>query len=168
MTAQRNPTAVRRSSKAGPEDRRSHCPCGDRHLFGHRSRSLADARGDGALSLETTPPIKMPFFLEAAILSRMRSPVTSRSNWAKDSRTFRVSRPMLVVVLNAWVTETRTAAQRVVIRPRQDALAVRRIDRAQGPLLMPQRLADRRPLAASQSRSVPSEDHDRMRLPSGE
>jgi hypothetical protein len=28
----------------------------------------------------------MPFFLEAAILSRMRSPVTSRSNWANDAR----------------------------------------------------------------------------------
>ena len=49
----------------------------------------------------------MPFFLEAAILSRMRSPVTSRSNWAKDSSTFSVSRPMLVVVLKAWVTETK-------------------------------------------------------------
>ena len=36
----------------------------------------------------------------------MRSPVTSRSNWAKDSSTFRVSRPMDVVVLNCWVTET--------------------------------------------------------------
>jgi putative transposase len=33
-------------------------------------------------------------------LSRMRSPVTSRSNWANDRRTFNVSRPMLVVVLN--------------------------------------------------------------------
>jgi hypothetical protein len=54
----------------------------------------------------TTPPIQMPFFLEAAILSRIRSPVTSRSNWAKDSSTLRVNRPMLVVVLNAWVTET--------------------------------------------------------------
>src|SRR5947199_345852 len=36
----------------------------------------------------------MPFFFEAAILSRMRSPVTSRSNWAKDSSTFKVSRPI--------------------------------------------------------------------------
>jgi hypothetical protein len=27
----------------------------------------------------------MPFFFEAAILSRIRSPVTSRSNWAKES-----------------------------------------------------------------------------------
>ena len=49
----------------------------------------------------------MPFFLEAAILSRMRSPVTSRSNWAKDSSTFSVSRPIEVVVLNCWVTETK-------------------------------------------------------------
>jgi hypothetical protein len=48
----------------------------------------------------------MPFLFEAAILSRIRSPVTSRSNWANDKRTFRVNRPMLVVVLNAWVTET--------------------------------------------------------------
>ena len=36
----------------------------------------------------------------------MRSPVTSRSNWAKESRTLSVSRPMEVVVLKAWVTET--------------------------------------------------------------
>ena len=49
----------------------------------------------------------MPFFFEAAILSRMRSPVTSRSNWAKESSTLRVSRPMEVVVLNCWVTETK-------------------------------------------------------------
>ena len=48
----------------------------------------------------------MPFFFEAAILSRMRSPVTSRSNWAKESSTLRVSRPIEVVVLNCWVTET--------------------------------------------------------------
>jgi hypothetical protein len=35
----------------------------------------------------------MPFFLEAAALSRMRSEVTFRSNWAKDNRTFNVSMP---------------------------------------------------------------------------
>jgi hypothetical protein len=35
----------------------------------------------------------MPFFFEAAILSRMRSPVTSRSNWAKDNSTLSVMRP---------------------------------------------------------------------------
>jgi hypothetical protein len=49
----------------------------------------------------------MPFFFDAAILSRMRSAVTSRSNWAKDNRTLRVSRPIEVVVLNCWVTETK-------------------------------------------------------------
>src|SRR5207302_6156429 len=48
----------------------------------------------------------MPFFFEAAILSRMRSPVTSRSNWANDNSTLRVSRPIELVVLNCWVTET--------------------------------------------------------------
>ena len=39
-------------------------------------------------------------------MSRTRSPITSRSNWAKDSSTLRVSRPMLEVVLKDWVTET--------------------------------------------------------------
>src|SRR5712672_512822 len=48
----------------------------------------------------------MPFFSDAAILSRMRSEVTSRSNWAKDRSTLSVSRPIEVVVLNCWVTET--------------------------------------------------------------
>src|SRR5271169_6177444 len=53
-----------------------------------------------------TPPIHIPFFFEAAILSRMRSPMTSRSNCAKDNRTLRVRRPIEVVVLNCCVTET--------------------------------------------------------------
>jgi hypothetical protein len=44
--------------------------------------------------------------LEAAILSRTRSPISSRSNWAKDSSTLSVSRPMLELVLKDWVTET--------------------------------------------------------------
>jgi hypothetical protein len=48
----------------------------------------------------------MPFFFEAAILSRMRSPVTSRSNWAKDSSTLSVRRPIELVVLNCCVTDT--------------------------------------------------------------
>jgi hypothetical protein len=47
----------------------------------------------------------MPFRFEAATLSRIRSGVISRSNCAKDKSMLRVSRPMLVVVLNAWVTE---------------------------------------------------------------
>src|ERR1700761_418944 len=36
----------------------------------------------------------------------MRSDVTSRSNWAKDSSTLSVKRPIDVVVLNCCVTET--------------------------------------------------------------
>src|SRR6202035_158287 len=55
----------------------------------------------------TKPPIHIPLRLEAAILSRIRSPVTSRSNWAKDSRTLSVKRPIEVVVLNCWVTATK-------------------------------------------------------------
>jgi hypothetical protein len=51
----------------------------------------------------------MPLRLEAAILSRMRSPATSRSNWAKESSMLRVSRPMEVAVLKCWVTETKEA-----------------------------------------------------------
>ena len=39
-------------------------------------------------------------------MSRMRSEVTSRSNWAKDKSTLSVNRPIEVVVLNCWVTET--------------------------------------------------------------
>ena len=39
-------------------------------------------------------------------LTEMRSEVTSRSNWANDNSTFRVRRPIEVVVLNCWVTET--------------------------------------------------------------
>ena len=41
----------------------------------------------GVITERHMPPIDMPFFFEAAILSRMRSPVTSRSNWAKDYST---------------------------------------------------------------------------------
>src|SRR5207302_9356110 len=57
------------------------------------------------------PPIQRPLRLEAAILSRMRSEVTSRSNWANDSSTFSVSRPIEVVVLNCWVTDTKDTAR---------------------------------------------------------
>src|SRR6478736_4355754 len=52
------------------------------------------------------PPVHFPFLREAAILSRTRSDASSRSNWAKDKRTLRVRRPIDVVVLNCWVTET--------------------------------------------------------------
>src|SRR3984893_8651827 len=55
---------------------------------------------------ETGPPTQRPLRLKAAILSRTRSPITSRSNCAKDKSTLRVRRPMLEVVLKDWVTET--------------------------------------------------------------
>ncbi len=55
----------------------------------------------------------MPFLREAATLSRIRSPITSRSNWAKLSRMFSVSRPMDVVVLKDCVTETKVTPWRV-------------------------------------------------------
>src|SRR6266702_3037118 len=42
------------------------------------------------------PPTQRPLRLEAAILSRTRSEVTSRSNWANDSSTFSVSRPIIL------------------------------------------------------------------------
>ena len=54
----------------------------------------------------------MPFCREAATLSRMRSPITSRSNWAKESRILSVSRPIEVVVLKDWVTETKVTPLR--------------------------------------------------------
>src|SRR5262249_59526265 len=48
----------------------------------------------------------MPLRLEAAILSRTRSPISERSNWANDSGTLSVSRPMLELGLKDWVTDT--------------------------------------------------------------
>src|ERR1700737_4266526 len=75
----------------------------------------------------------MPFFFEAAILSRIRSPVTSRSNWAKDNSTLRVSRPIELVVLNCWVTETNEA-------PRASKISTRRAKSAS------ERVVQRRPL----------------------
>jgi hypothetical protein len=41
------------------------------------------------------------------ILSRMRSPMTSRLNCAKDNKTFNIRRPIEVVVLNCCVAETK-------------------------------------------------------------
>src|SRR5713226_233988 len=66
------------------------------------------------------PPTQMPLRFEAAILSRTRSPMTSRSNCANDNRTLRVSRPMLVVVLKDWVA----------VRARKvDIIVVYKVDR---------------------------------------
>ena len=47
------------------------------------------------------PPIHMPLALEAANLSLMRSAVTSRSNWANDSRTLSVSGLVTLSLLTA-------------------------------------------------------------------
>src|SRR5262245_20507718 len=52
----------------------------------------------------------MPLAFDAAILSRIRSPAISRSNWAKESSILRVRRPIEVVVLNSCVTETKEAS----------------------------------------------------------
>ncbi len=52
------------------------------------------------------PPDHFPLRRAAAILSRVRSLIISRSNWANDSRMFSVSRPIELVVLKCWVTET--------------------------------------------------------------
>jgi len=47
------------------------------------------------------------FLFEAAILSRMRSPMTSRANCAKDNSTLSVKRPIEVVVLNCRVADNK-------------------------------------------------------------
>lgn len=52
------------------------------------------------------PPVHLPLRRVAAILSRVRSEIISRSNWAKLSSTLSISRPIDVLVLNCWVTET--------------------------------------------------------------
>src|SRR5215203_993677 len=52
------------------------------------------------------PPIHLPFLREAGTLSFTRSEASSRSNWAKDSSTLRVRRPIEVQVLNCCVTAT--------------------------------------------------------------
>lgn len=66
-------------------------------------------RPSGSYPSGTLPPIQSPLRLDAAILSRMRSAVTSRSNCAKDRSMLSVRRPMLVAVLNDCVTETNDA-----------------------------------------------------------
>jgi hypothetical protein len=71
----------------------------------------------------------MPFRFDAATLSRIRSAVTSRSNWAKDRSTLSVSRPIEDVVLKAWVTDTKdtTAPSKIsTIFAKSDSARVRR------------------------------------------
>src|SRR3984893_15096980 len=75
--------------------------------------SLLRWRSGGVEHPHDTPPYPFtpsPTFDLSSV--RFRSPVTSRSNWAKESRTFSVSRPMLVVVLNCWVIDTNETPRR--------------------------------------------------------
>jgi len=53
------------------------------------------------------PPVHFPFRRAADILSRVRSPISSLSNCANESRMFSVSRPSDVLVLNCCVTATK-------------------------------------------------------------
>ncbi len=63
------------------------------------ARLMTSLRSQTSYPSGGTPPIHMPLRLEAAIFSRIRSPVTSCSNRANESRSFSVSRPIEVVVL---------------------------------------------------------------------
>ena len=56
--------------------------------------------------------MKIPFRRLAANLSLILSPASSRSNCANESRMLSVSRPIEVVVLNDWVTETKVTPAR--------------------------------------------------------
>ena len=71
----------------------------------------------------------MPFALEAAILSRTLSAVTSRSNWAKESKTFNVNLPIEEVVLKDCVTatkETPAASKMATMRAKSASARVSR------------------------------------------
>lgn len=52
------------------------------------------------------PPVHIPRFLEAYILSRMRSAVIFLSNFAKDMRMLSIMRPAALEVAICWVTDT--------------------------------------------------------------
>ena len=70
-----------------------------------------------------------PLRRAARILSRVRSPIISRSNCAKESRMFRVRRPRELVVLNCWVTETKLTpcwSSTSMIRAKSSSERVRR------------------------------------------
>ncbi|VTS09952.1 hypothetical protein [Gemmata obscuriglobus] len=62
----------------------------------------------GSMSYPSTgcPPAHLPVRRVAAILSRVRSEMISRSNCANDRSMLSTSRPMEVAVLNCWVTDT--------------------------------------------------------------
>ena len=91
---------------AQPEDRLAV-------LFAAMLRSLANWGSERERFKEypkaTSPPIQRPLLSEAAILSRMRSAVTSRSNCAKLRSMFSVRPPMEAEVLGDCVTEAKDA-----------------------------------------------------------
>jgi DNA-binding CsgD family transcriptional regulator len=58
-------------------------------------------------SLFDLPPDHLPLRRAAAILSRVRSAMSSRSNWANDNNTFKTSRPIDVAELKCCVTLTK-------------------------------------------------------------
>src|ERR1700730_6699170 len=85
------------------------------------------------------PPIHVPFFLEAATLSRIRSPMTSRSNWAKDKRTFEAARTKQhhALAVAAEITRAQPRRKHLPIYARQLALKphLQILRRHFGPLL---------------------------------
>jgi hypothetical protein len=64
-------------------------PTAPRKILEHGSFGQKFTRLNGDYPNGTTPPIHIPRLRLAATLSRMRLPMTSRSNWAKDSRMLR-------------------------------------------------------------------------------
>jgi hypothetical protein len=79
-------------------------------VLGPRRLVLVDHQSSAAridvVTQQRTPPDHLPLRRVAAILSRVRSPMISRSNCAKESKTLSMSRPMDVALLICWVTET--------------------------------------------------------------
>jgi len=75
------------------------------------------------------PPDHLPLRRAAAILSRVRSEMISRSNWANDSKTLSINRPIDALVLNCWVTETketRCFSNASIIRAKSSSERLRR------------------------------------------
>ena len=72
---------------------------------------------------KTKGNIHKPFFLEAEILSRMRSPVTSRSYSAKLISTLIINLPAGVLVLICWVMETKETLWEKYRRLQREAAA---------------------------------------------
>jgi hypothetical protein len=64
-------------------------------------------RGSTSYPKSGRPPTHLPWRRVAAILSRVLSAMSSRSNWAKDKSTFRIRRPTEVVVQNCCVIDTK-------------------------------------------------------------